>query len=230
MRKEHVRSSARRSRGERVGLTRDAVVAAAESVAERAGLGEISLRAVAAELGVSATAIYNHVRDRDELLDAVADAFVTREVLARIPEGTAALERVRLVAWRLHRTGIERPGLLTAIVGYLPEQSPSAQMDCAQLMLSDLEEAGATPERAVVLYRSILMLCAGEAAAYANYHRPRATSIAERQERHASLERYTVLGNYLRAAAAPDWDRTFELQLDLVLGELDPVTPSGQGS
>ncbi|MBP2367399.1 TetR/AcrR family transcriptional regulator [Pseudonocardia parietis] len=223
-----MKTSARRSRGEQVGLTRAAVVAAAESVAERSGLAELSLRAVATELGVSATAIYNHVRDRDDLLDAVADAFVAREVLAQLPGGMEPLERVRLVAHRLHRAGIEHPGLLTAIVGYLPEQSPSAQVDCTQLMLTDLEAAGAPPERAVVLYRAILMLCAGEAIAYANHHRPRATSIAERYERHASLGRYTELGNYLRSAASPDWDRGFEQELDLVLRELGPPT-SGEG-
>lgn len=221
-----MKTSARRSRGEQVGLTREAVVAAAESVAERAGLADLSLRAVAAELGVSPTAIYNHVRDRDELLDAVADAFVAREVLAHLPRGEEPLARVRLVAHRLHRAGIEHPGLLTAIVGYLPEQSPSAQMDCTQLLLADLQDAGAPPERAVVLYRAIVMLCAGEAIAYANHHRPRAASIAERYERHASVERYTVLRSYLRSAASPDWERSFEQLLDLVLAELSPDTGS----
>ncbi|WP_031466294.1 TetR/AcrR family transcriptional regulator [Sciscionella sediminilitoris] len=215
-------ASESRSRGEQVGLTREAVVAAAESVADRAGLADLSLRAVATELGVSPTAIYNHVRDRDELVDAVADAFVSREVLQRIEEGMDPLERVRLVARRLHRAGIEHPGLLTAIVGYLPEQSPSAQMDCAQLLLADLREAGATPERAVVLYRALLTSCVGEAVAHANHHRPCATSIEDRLERHRSFERYGVLGDYLRGAAKPEWEASFEQQLDLVLRELDP--------
>ncbi|RII14825.1 Tetracycline repressor protein class H [Streptomyces sp. YIM 130001] len=217
-------ASARRSRGEQAGLTREAVVAAAEAVAERTGLAGLSLRAVATELGVSATAIYHHVRDRDELLDAVADAFVAREVLQQLPDGDGPLERIRLIGHRLFSAGVEHPGLLTSIIGYLPEQSPSAQLDCAQIMLADLQEAGATPERAVVLYRAILTLCVGEAIAYANHHRPRATSVTERFERHASVEKYALLGTYLRNAVAPDWDRSFGQQLDLVLRELEPDT------
>lgn len=205
-----------------MGLTREAVVAAAESVADRSGLAGLSLRAVAAELGVSATAIYNHVRGRDELCDAVADAFVSREVLDGLPDGLEPLERVRLVARRLHRAGIEHPGLLTAIVGYLPEQSPSAQMDCTQLLLTDLRAAGATRERAVVLYRALLIMCAGDAVAHANHRRPCATSIAERVERHRGVERYAALGDYLDASATPDWEQSFERQLELVLRELGP--------
>ncbi|MBB4689258.1 TetR/AcrR family transcriptional regulator [Amycolatopsis jiangsuensis] len=218
--------SARRTRGESAGLTREAVVAAAEIVAERSGVAKLSLRAVAVELGVSPTAIYHHVRDRDELLDAVADAFVFRKVLRRLPgtgtRKTAPLKRVRLIAHRLRRAGIEHPGLLSAIAGYIPEKSPSAQMDCAELIISDLLDAGAAPERAVVLYRAVVMLCVGDAIAYANYARPRATPLTDRLERHLNTERYAVLHGYLHRAAEPERDQGFDQQLDLVLQELAP--------
>ncbi|GAA3526707.1 TetR/AcrR family transcriptional regulator [Amycolatopsis ultiminotia] len=213
---------ARRTRGESAGLTRETVVAAAEAVAERGGVAKLSLRAVAAELGVSPTAIYNHVRDRDELLDAVADAFVFRKVLRRLPRKTEPIERVRLIARRLRRAGLEHPGLLSAIVGYIPEQAPSAQMDCAELIISDLLDAGAAPDRAVVLYRALVMLCVGDAIAYVNYSRPRASSLADRLERHLDTERYRVLHGYLRRAAQPEGERAFDQQLDVVLQELLP--------
>ncbi|WP_406631253.1 TetR/AcrR family transcriptional regulator [Amycolatopsis sp. WGS_07] len=213
-------ASARRTRGESAGLTREAVIAAAEAVAERAGVAKLSLRAVAAELGVSPTAIYHHVRDRDELLDAVADAFVFRKVLRRLPRTAEPLERVRVIAKRLRRAGIEHPGLLSAIVGYIPEQSPSAQMDCAELIISDLLEAGAAPDRVIVLYRAVVMLCVGDAIAYANYARPRTMPLADRIDRHLNTERYGVLRGYLRRAAEPTNDDGFDKQLDLVLQEL----------
>ncbi|WP_051791595.1 TetR/AcrR family transcriptional regulator [Amycolatopsis jejuensis] len=213
---------ARRTRGESAGLTREAIVAAAEVVAERSGVAKLSLRAVAAELGVSAPAIYNHVRDRDELLDAVADAFVFRKVLRRLPRAGEPLERVRVVARRLRKAGIEHPGLLSAIVGYIPEQVPSAQMDCAQLIVSDLLEAGAAPDRVILIYRAVVTLCIGDAIGVANYARPRAVSLDDRLERHLNADRYAVLHGYLRSAAQPEDPRTFDKQLDLVLHELMP--------
>ncbi|MFD2467376.1 TetR/AcrR family transcriptional regulator [Amycolatopsis silviterrae] len=219
-------ASARRTRGESAGLTREAVVAAAEAVAERAGVAKLSLRAVATELGVSPTAIYHHVRDRDELLDAVADAFVFRKVLRRLPRKADPLDRVRVIAKRLRRAGIEHPGLLSAIVGYIPEQSPSAQMDCAELIISDLLDAGAAPDRAIVLYRAVVMLCVGDAIAYANYARPRAMPLADRIERHLKTEQYRVLRGYLRRSAEPEGDRGFDKQLDVVLQELMPPAPA----
>jgi AcrR family transcriptional regulator len=50
------------------GLTRDAVVAAALQLVEQQGSGALTMRAVAARLGVSPMAVYNHTSDRDDLL------------------------------------------------------------------------------------------------------------------------------------------------------------------
>jgi TetR/AcrR family tetracycline transcriptional repressor len=58
-------------------VTRQEAVAAAIRVLDEAGLEGVSLRRVAAELGVSAPTLYWHVRDKRELLDLVAEAIVT---------------------------------------------------------------------------------------------------------------------------------------------------------
>jgi len=52
-------------------LTRDAVIAAAEQLIERAGDQAFSLRALARALDVRPAALYNHVASRDDLLDAI---------------------------------------------------------------------------------------------------------------------------------------------------------------
>ncbi|MGY4719016.1 TetR/AcrR family transcriptional regulator [Naumannella cuiyingiana] len=63
-----------RGPGERAGLTRAAVIGTASRLlTERGGPG-VSMRAVARELGVAPNALYSHVRDKDDLLDAVLDA------------------------------------------------------------------------------------------------------------------------------------------------------------
>lgn len=49
------------------------VVAAAIAIADREGVESLTIRAVAAEIGLTPMAIYRYVRDKDELLDRVVD-------------------------------------------------------------------------------------------------------------------------------------------------------------
>lgn len=55
-------------------LDRPRVVAAALSLLEEAGFDGLSMRALAARLGVRAPSLYRHVRDKEELLVHIADA------------------------------------------------------------------------------------------------------------------------------------------------------------
>ncbi|MEU7691609.1 TetR/AcrR family transcriptional regulator [Microbispora hainanensis] len=58
----------RRRTPARVPLTRERIVDAAYTVLDRDGYDRLSMRQVAAELGVAVSALYVHVRDKDELL------------------------------------------------------------------------------------------------------------------------------------------------------------------
>lgn len=51
----------------------DHVLDAALVIADREGLDNVSMRRVAAELGVTAMALYRHVADKEQLLDLTAD-------------------------------------------------------------------------------------------------------------------------------------------------------------
>jgi AcrR family transcriptional regulator len=57
-------------------LTREAVVAAAIAIADAEGLEAASMRRVAQRLGVDPMSLYNHVGDKDDLLDGMADSVV----------------------------------------------------------------------------------------------------------------------------------------------------------
>jgi AcrR family transcriptional regulator len=52
-------------------LTRDRVVEAALRVMDEEGLEAVSMRRVAREVGVEAMSLYNHVRDKDDLIDGI---------------------------------------------------------------------------------------------------------------------------------------------------------------
>jgi AcrR family transcriptional regulator len=60
----------------RTPLNRERVLRAAIDLADRGGIGALSMRKLGLELGVEAMALYRHVRDKDELLDGSVDLVV----------------------------------------------------------------------------------------------------------------------------------------------------------
>jgi AcrR family transcriptional regulator len=54
-------------------LSRDRILAAAVEIADERGIGAITMRAVASRLGVEAMSLYNHVANKDDILDGMAD-------------------------------------------------------------------------------------------------------------------------------------------------------------
>ncbi|ASR35578.1 AcrR family transcriptional regulator [Prauserella marina] len=58
----------------RAPLNRDRVVTAAITLADEKGETGISMRAIAARLGVEAMSLYNHVSGREDMLDGMVDA------------------------------------------------------------------------------------------------------------------------------------------------------------
>ena len=54
-------------------LTRDRVIDAALEVMDAEGLDAVTMRRVAREVGVEAMSLYNHVRDKDDLLRGICD-------------------------------------------------------------------------------------------------------------------------------------------------------------
>ena len=55
------------------GLNRDKVVSAAITLADAGGFASLSMRKLAKELGVEAMSLYNHVANKEELLDGMID-------------------------------------------------------------------------------------------------------------------------------------------------------------
>jgi len=60
-------------RPERPRLSRDRVLRAAVAVADAGGLGNLTIRSLAKELGVKPMSVYYHVANKDEILDGIVD-------------------------------------------------------------------------------------------------------------------------------------------------------------
>lgn len=57
----------------RLPLNRERILGAAAEIADERGVGAVTMREVASRLGVEAMSLYNHVANKDEILDGMAD-------------------------------------------------------------------------------------------------------------------------------------------------------------
>jgi AcrR family transcriptional regulator len=58
---------------ERAPLSRERVLRGAVAVADEAGIGALTMRSLAQELGVKPMSLYHHVANKDEILDGIVD-------------------------------------------------------------------------------------------------------------------------------------------------------------
>ena len=57
----------------RIPLSRDRILATAVDIADERGVGAVTMREVASRLGVEAMSLYNHVANKDDILDGMTD-------------------------------------------------------------------------------------------------------------------------------------------------------------
>jgi AcrR family transcriptional regulator len=116
-------------------LTRDRVIEAALALAERDGLGELSMRRLAAELGAGTMSLYNHVTDKEDLFDGMVEAVLApvrvadsddwREVVATWATDSrrVLLDRIALIPLVIAPQRLVRLGRISGAVGAALEQS-----------------------------------------------------------------------------------------------------------
>ena len=71
---------------ERVPLSRDRVLAGAITVADAGGIGALTIRTLAQELGVKPMSVYHYVTNKDEIIDGIVD-LVYAEIALPVPGG-----------------------------------------------------------------------------------------------------------------------------------------------
>jgi AcrR family transcriptional regulator len=84
-------------RGRRPTLSAEAIAAAAIAMADEAGLGALSMRALAERLGAGTMSLYTHVPGKGELIDLMVDTVLGEAVGAAAPDG-GWRERLEAVA------------------------------------------------------------------------------------------------------------------------------------
>jgi AcrR family transcriptional regulator len=87
-------------RGGRRPLSRDRVLAAAAELADTGGAAALTMRSLAQALGVKPMSLYNHVRDKEDLLDGMVDLVFDEIDLPRTQGPWRAEMRRRAVSAR----------------------------------------------------------------------------------------------------------------------------------
>jgi AcrR family transcriptional regulator len=148
----------------RPGLTREAVVARALEIGTAEGLEAVSLRHLAQELGVTPMALYRHVRDKQDLINAMTEAVLDGiNTTAGLRPEMTWIERMRLAIDNYKEQIEARPLARPLSIAYSGDGSAGPLGFWRQLedLLTILLDAGFGRREAIVQIRMISTLLAG---------------------------------------------------------------------
>jgi AcrR family transcriptional regulator len=128
-------------------LSRDLVLEAAVALADEAGLGAFSMRALAQELGVVPMALYKHVANKDELIDGMVDLVFSEIELPPAELDWRSAMRARAISTR---EALRRHGWA---IGMMESRQPGpANLRNHNAVMGCLREAGFSFETAIHAY------------------------------------------------------------------------------
>ncbi len=108
-------------------LSRERIIRAALRIMDEEGLEAVTMRRVGRDLGVEAMSLYNHVRDKEDILDGISE-----EVLGdfRMPRADHWVEAARLTAHEFRRMLLAHPNVMRLIT---EREKPFTNPDSLQI-------------------------------------------------------------------------------------------------
>lgn len=140
-------------------LTRARIVETTLALLDEEGLSGVSMRRVAAKLGVEAMSLYNHVTDKQDLLNGVVDS-----VLGGMTAPDPALpwpDRLRVVALGLYGALVAHPPLVLLLASEQARPTSPEVLRGMNDVVGALAESGLRPEHQVSAYRGLIALVFG---------------------------------------------------------------------
>jgi AcrR family transcriptional regulator len=122
-------------------LSRDRILAAALELVDEQGIDALSMRKLGQSLGYEAMSLYNHVANKDDLLDGILDL-----VLAEMepPEADGGLPGIRSAALSAHEALKRHPWAATMLMS--PGRIRPARLAYMEALLASLRGAGLSAE------------------------------------------------------------------------------------
>ncbi|MCG7523399.1 TetR/AcrR family transcriptional regulator [Streptomyces sp. OfavH-34-F] len=166
-------SAPRKTRGRPPRISREEIVATARRIVDEGGVGRLTMRRLATEVGSTPMAIYHHVRDKEELLVLLLDDYAARTL--RRPEMPARpRERVVVAATAIHEALAGCPWIVEVLTA--DDLLATSALWFVEQIVDGLVECGLPPDGAVHGYRAIWYYTAGEIVVRATAARRRADS------------------------------------------------------
>lgn len=208
--------------GRRAGLDHEDVVDAALALVESGGPSALTMRKLAAELGVTTTTIYWHVGGRDELILALIKRRSEQQA-ARPITGATPRERVESVATQIWLGALEHPNVTS--LAHQVGATSLLELPLEVALARELEAAGVRGEAARDAMRAILLTVAGFLVA--GLRRPDAKPPQHRGESlWAEVDDPGIAPETLTALQhAPDLAELFATTLHAVVASFVPDAP-----
>ncbi|KAA9161836.1 TetR family transcriptional regulator [Amycolatopsis acidicola] len=200
-------------------LSREKVLDAALRLADRNGLAGLSMRKLATELGVEAMSLYNHVKNKRDLLDGVAARVF--ESIQLPDEARPWQERLRELAHATFDAFNAHPVVAQALAADEVKPLSRGGLRLIDAMLGALLDAGLSEQHAARGYRSLLGMVFGAVLVGTSASAGEtAAPPVEWFRRNASEREVPHLHRVLPALVEVDCVQDFEFQLELFLNGL----------
>ncbi|GII54638.1 TetR family transcriptional regulator [Planotetraspora thailandica] len=139
-------------------LSRTRIVDAAIALIERAGADAVSMRGIAAELGVGVMSLYNHVPNKAALLDAISESVLSQIEFTDDPSAHWT-DRVRMQARAFRQIAHHYPR--STMVVFSRQLHSTAGLLPVERALATLRDAGFEGEAAVRMLRMFVAYIVG---------------------------------------------------------------------
>jgi AcrR family transcriptional regulator len=167
-------------------LTRDEIIGAALRIVDSEGLDALSMRRLGTELGVGATSVYWHVRNKDQLLALVTDRIIG-EIVAESPRVEGWREQLTEIA-RTFRTVFARHRNVAAIMAEQMTVGANT-LTAVEEIVGILRSAGFEGPRLVLAYVTVFNWASAFVVFEARQGAPKGMTDAEMQAAFADALR-----------------------------------------
>ena len=212
----------------RAPLTRERVLGAAIALADKGGIESLTMRKLGQELGVEAMSLYNHVANKDDIIDGVVDLVFSEIAL---PSGGADWKTaMRTRAISAHEALLRHPWA-TSLMQSRTKPGPST-LRHHDLVLGSLRGAGFTLINAAHAISVIDGYVYGFALQQINIPLQSSEQVAEVGEKmmRQLAGEYPHLAEMITEHAMQpgyDYSEEFEFGLDLILDGLEKLRDVG---
>jgi AcrR family transcriptional regulator len=199
-------------------VNRDEIVDTARRLVETGGVDALSMRKLAAELGVAPTAIYWHVGGREQLMGEIVDELIA-EMAEIKASGRTPPTRVTSIA-RAIRAQVRNHPYLVQLANELG-RGPATYFPGQLALAREMTAAGLTGEEAARAVRAVLFLVGG--FIMVEGHEPAPSEVVTSQDLWREVDDPRIDAGLLTAMQQPpDTDDLFEYALSRLLPSILP--------